>query len=135
MTSYLPPRKPLPRNETERLVHRNIERWQTHGFGLWMLRDKAQGTLLGHCGLVVNEPPAAELIYALARDTWGRGLATEGAACVAQHAFAPLGYERLFALVFLENRASIRVLEKLRFVRDGEAHRFGAQLLRYILRR
>ena len=119
----------------ERLLQRNVERWQTQGFGIWMLRDKAHGTLLGHCGLVVNEPPDVELIYALARDAWGRGLATEAAACVAQHAFATLGYERLFALVFQENRASMRVLEKLRFVRDGEARRFGTQLLRYILYR
>jgi ribosomal-protein-alanine N-acetyltransferase len=117
-----------------RLVRRSVERWQTQGFGIWVLRDKARGTLLGHCGLVVNEPPAVELIYALARDAWGRGLATEAAACVAQHGFASLGLDRLYALVFPENRASMRVLEKLRFVRDGEAHRFAAHLLRYILR-
>lgn len=133
MTRYLPPRKPLPREDMERLLQRNIERWHTQGFGIWMLRDKAQGSLLGHCGLVVNEPPDVELIYALARDAWGRGLATEAAGCVAQHALGTLGFERLFALVFPENRASMRVLEKLRFARDGERQRFGAQLLRYKL--
>lgn len=79
----------------------------------------------------MNEPPDVELIYALARDAWGSGLATEAAARVAQHALGTLGFERLFALVFPENGASMRVLEKLRFVRDGEAHRFGVQLLRY----
>jgi RimJ/RimL family protein N-acetyltransferase len=90
---------------------------------------------VGHSGLVVNEPPEVELIYAFARDAWGKGFATEASERLIAFAFEELIVDQLAALVFPENVASCRVLEKLGFVQRGEVERFGASLLRFILAR
>ncbi len=54
---------------------------------------------------------AAELGYALGRRFWGRGYATESVRAMATHA-SSVGYRVLEAFCFIENPASVRVLEK-----------------------
>ena len=60
-----------------------------------------------------------ELGYRLHRAAWGRGLATEGARALVQHAFSALGAERVWAQTMTVNAASRAVMERcgLRFVR------------------
>ncbi len=43
---------------------------------------------------------------------WGNGIASEAVALVINHAFSVLGLEEVYAYVYSENKASIRVLEK-----------------------
>src|SRR5437870_8352290 len=103
VTRYLPSRRPLSHEQMERLMQKMAEHWEAHGFGVWALRDRTLGSLVGHCGLMVNEPPDVELIYAVARSMWGQGLATEAATCVLAHAFGKLGLDCVIALVIPEN--------------------------------
>lgn len=135
VTRYLPPRAPLARDEMEARTQRALDHWGAHGIGIWAVRENKDENLVGHCGLVVNEPPDVELIYAFARRVWGQGFATEASERLVAYAFRELGLDRLVALVFPENVASSRVLKKLGFVQEGETQRFGAALLRFILSR
>jgi RimJ/RimL family protein N-acetyltransferase len=135
VTRYLPPRKPVPREKMPERMVRVAQHWEAHGLGVWSVRDRHQGSLIGHCGLLLNEPPQVELIYAFARSAWGRGFATEASVCVTTYAFEQRALDHLIALVFPENLASMRVLGKLGFIRAGETERFEVQLLRYILRK
>jgi ribosomal-protein-alanine N-acetyltransferase len=50
---------------------------------------------------------------------WGRGYATEAVRAVVAHAFGPLGLHRIQAGAYATNAASIRVLEKVGFRREG----------------
>jgi ribosomal-protein-alanine N-acetyltransferase len=134
VTRFLPTRGPVPREAMARRMERVAEHWKARGIGVWSLRAKADGAFVGHAGLVIAEPPDVELIYALARAAWGRGLATEVAARLVAHAFEALRVERLTALVFPENPASVRVLEKVGFARRDRVRRFDADLDRYVLR-
>jgi [ribosomal protein S5]-alanine N-acetyltransferase len=61
----------------------------------------------------------AEIGYALARACWGRGLMREALAALIGHAFGPMGLRRLEADVDPRNEASIRIVERLGFVREG----------------
>jgi RimJ/RimL family protein N-acetyltransferase len=61
----------------------------------------------------------AEFGYWLGRAYWGRGIATEAAAMLAQHAFEERGLRRLEAHVYAPNVASARVLEKIGFTREA----------------
>jgi RimJ/RimL family protein N-acetyltransferase len=54
-----------------------------------------------------------EIGYRLLRAAWGRGLATEGSQRLLEHAFQTLRAPRVTAVALAENRASIRVMEKL----------------------
>lgn len=61
----------------------------------------------------------AEVGYSVRRDLWGRGLATEALSVLARFAFERLAMRRLEADVDPRNTGSLRVLEKLGFVREG----------------
>ncbi len=56
-----------------------------------------------------------ELGYWIGRRCWGRGYATEVASAIVDVGFAALGLDEVVALVFGENPASVRVLEKIGF--------------------
>jgi RimJ/RimL family protein N-acetyltransferase len=54
-----------------------------------------------------------ELGYRLHPDAWGKGYATEGAAALLRDAFSRPGITRVYAHSLLDNRGSIRVMEKI----------------------
>lgn len=61
----------------------------------------------------------AEVWYKLHRDCWGQGLATELVQGLCEFCFAEKQLFRIEAGVAVENAASIRVLEKCGFTREG----------------
>ena len=64
----------------------------------------------------------AEIAYHYAYDSWGRGAATEVAARVTDFGLNDLGLRRIQGLVHVENGASMRVLEKSGYLREGTLH-------------
>src|SRR2546428_10547500 len=62
---------------------------------------------------------SAEIGYWSGRAYWGRGIMTAAVGAVTAYAFASLGLLRVFALPFSDNAASVRVLEKAGYVREG----------------
>ena len=89
-------------------------RFERDGTGLWALRLTGQPPIIGFAGFrEFFEPPQLQLLYALLPQYWGRGLATEAAAAVCDHAFSTLGFERVEAATDTENQASARVLLRL----------------------
>jgi len=107
------------------------------GYGFWAAEEKPSRVFVGWfhlrpaAGMPRDEP---ELGYRLVRSAWGRGLASEGARALVDHAFADLGARRVVAECMAVHTASLRVMEKagLRFVRafqqqwpvriDGDEH-------------
>jgi ribosomal-protein-alanine N-acetyltransferase len=61
----------------------------------------------------------AELGYWLAQPAWGHGFATEAAQGAVDFGFRELGLARIYAQVLADNRASLRVLDKLGMVNEG----------------
>ena len=74
--------------------------------------------LIGGCGLHRRESGAVELGYWIAREHWGRGIATEAGRALVEIARA-LRLPSLEASHYLDNPASGRVLEKLGFEPTG----------------
>ena len=71
--------------------------------------------LIGYCGFyhhLEHGIPDVEIGYRLDPDYWSRGLATEAARGVRDHAFRDLKLERVISLVHPENIPSRRVAEK-----------------------
>ncbi len=62
----------------------------------------------------------AEIGYWLGEPYWGRGIATEALKQMTAHAFDVIKVKKLFAPVLKPNIASMRVLEKCGYVREGE---------------
>ena len=100
--------------------------YERHGFGLWLVSLKVEGTPIGICGLLKRETlPDVDVGYALLPAFWSRGYAAEAASACVEYGRARLGLARIVAITQADNVASIRVLEKLglrfeRTVRFGE---------------
>ena len=62
---------------------------------------------------------AGKLGYASAAGEWGHGYATEAARTILAFAFRELGLHRISAAIGPDNAASIAVVEKLGFTREG----------------
>jgi len=77
------------------------------------------GRVIGKAGFY--EMP--DVGYILHPDVWGRGLALEAVGAVIDHVFRSRDVETLTADVDPENAASIRLLERLGFVRTGSGER------------
>lgn len=87
------------------------------GFGLWAIVEKAGRRVIGFCGFSrfadVDGQSESEIGYRLARNHWGRGLATEAAIAVRDYGFNTLCFSRIIAIIDPQNSASIRVALKL----------------------
>ncbi|HTQ08601.1 MAG TPA: GNAT family N-acetyltransferase [Fimbriimonadaceae bacterium] len=95
------------------VTDRNIER---RGYGMLAAVDRANGELIGCVGIVhPGQQDEPELKYALRRDHWSRGLATELAAGAVAFAQDKLGLRRLIATVYAEHTKSQAVLQKTGF--------------------
>jgi RimJ/RimL family protein N-acetyltransferase len=79
--------------------------------------------LIGYCGFflqTVDNAEELEIGYRLDPDYWGKGIATEAARAVRDHAFRDLKAERVISLILPENSASKRVAEKNGMRREKE---------------
>lgn len=61
----------------------------------------------------------AEIGYGFARAWWGRGYGSEAVRAVVRHAFDTLDLHRVYAHTIAENHESIRMLERIGFIREG----------------
>jgi RimJ/RimL family protein N-acetyltransferase len=83
---------------------------------------EVEGVAVGGIGVAPDEgvfAKSAEFGYWLAEPYWGRGIMTEAARAVVPVAMARFGLCRLESAVFAWNPASMRVLEKCGFTREG----------------
>ena len=80
------------------------------------------GAAVGGIGFAPQEDVlrrSAEIGFWLGEAYWGRGIATAALVAVSAHALASGDLCRLYACVFDGNGASMRVLEKAGYVREG----------------
>ncbi len=133
---YLPGGQPVPREQLDGAYERGVKHWETHGYGVWVVCDRHTGELIGHCGLrYLEEIAETEVLYALGRDHWGQGLATEAAAAALVFGFTRAGLERIIALAVPENIASRKVMEHVGMRYEAETRLFDLDLVRYALHR
>jgi RimJ/RimL family protein N-acetyltransferase len=98
----------------QRLLHNVIGDYEKHGFGRFAVEEKTSGDFIGFAGLkYLPEMDEVDIGYRFVRRCWGRGLATEAGEAVMEFGWRNLGLKRIIGLALAENRASIRVLEKL----------------------
>ncbi len=96
--------------------------WTKWPAGPYLIFSRADGIQVGSTGFSFETPYRAMTGYALARDSWGKGYATEATRAIV--AVAPtLGIRRLYALCHTDHLASCRVLEKCGFECEGVLHR------------
>ena len=84
-------------------------------------RDGAD--LIGACDLTLEGKREADLGYMLRRDAWGFGYAREAVLALVDAGFTELRLARIFATCDIDNAASVRLLERAGFRRQGVLRR------------
>lgn len=91
-------------------------------FILFLLTDKATGTIIGRCGLHNwnADHRRAEIGYSMEDENYKRkGLMAEAVESVIDYGFNQLHLNRIEALVGPNNIPSLRLMEKNHFIREG----------------
>jgi ribosomal-protein-alanine N-acetyltransferase len=108
----------IPAERTADAVRTSEALFRERRFGLWALRLKDQASIAGFAGVwPFLDPPEFELLYGVGEPHWGRGLAVEASRAVLDYCRDALGVTTVRASTDAANTASVRVLDKLGFMR------------------
>ena len=113
---------------------RKLEHWDRHGFGQWLFRDRATGSMIGRGGpqhTVASGRDEVEIGWVIVPERWGEGLATELARASLEVAFGPLALREVIAYTQPDNVASRRVMEKTGFLHERLIVYEGEQFVLY----
>lgn len=134
ITDYMEPLYDREEEETyQRAYIANIYRY--YGYGMWLVCKKATDEIIGRAGLEhrdYGEGPELEMGYLIAAEEQRKGYATE--VCRALIAFAEEmpEFERINCLIHRDNKASLRLMDKLGFTFLEERREGEKPMLRYV---
>jgi ribosomal-protein-alanine N-acetyltransferase len=152
---YIGHGRPRSVEETQGWLQATLTSYEQLQLGQLAVLRKADGVLLGRCGLsdLVIEANAApgttprgwfgraeapaglaviqerELGYTFDSAHWGHGYATEAAQCVFAYARDALGLKRVISVIHNDNVRSLRVAERSGLRREGEIQVLGRTLV------
>jgi len=100
--------------EIEAAIKIRMEDYKKYGYGRWATILKNEMQFIGWSGLAyLPEFDEVDLGYRFLPQYWGLGLATEAAEAILNYGFNQLELEKIIAIAMKENKASIRVMEKI----------------------
>jgi RimJ/RimL family protein N-acetyltransferase len=88
--------------------------WALDGFGMFSAIEKATGRWVGRLGPIFPDGwPGREIGWGIARESWGKGYATEGAVACMDWVFDVLGWTDVIHTIAPDNLASAAVARRL----------------------
>ncbi len=113
----------LSRAESEALVDRIQNHFQTYGYGFWAVTLRSTGVFIGMIGLkhpAFAAPflPNVEVGWRLLSAYWGKGYATEGAEASIKYGLTTLQLPEIVSFTARGNHRSIAVMERLGMTRN-----------------
>jgi RimJ/RimL family protein N-acetyltransferase len=105
--------RPLARADCVRWVEVTDRNYATLGYGMAALMLRPGNDVIGFCGIVhPGGQPQPEIKYALRREFWGQGLATEAVRGMLKYGATSLRLHEIIATAAPQNLPSHRVLLK-----------------------
>lgn len=121
---------PQPQDPTAEMFSRAMRAagsWQLYGYGMFIAHEMASGAFIGQLGMFHSlrgfgkgMDDTAEAAWMMAREHWGRGYAEEGMRAALHWFDRTQGQDRIVCMIEPENTASVRLAQKLGFVRYSE---------------
>ena len=100
--------------------------WVLHGFGMFVVEEKASGTFVGRVGPFYPPVwPGFEVGWGVATEFRGKGYAVEAARAAIDWSFAMFELDRIIHCIDRENIASQGVARRLGASKDREIELFG----------
>ena len=94
--------------------------YRDNGFGLYVVERKSDGASVGLCGFVKRDTlPGPDIGFAFLPEYERLGYGYESASAMMKFGSGALGFAEVLAITSMENKASIRLLEKLGFIQTG----------------
>ena len=106
---------PYTREQTQTVLQKFLSWNQARLPSQFAVIFRSNNELIGYCGFLHQHLDGADEIeigYRLDPDYWNRGLASEAAQAVCDHAFRDLTLSKVISLIHPDNIASRRVAEK-----------------------
>ncbi|MBT8326222.1 MAG: GNAT family N-acetyltransferase [Bacteroidia bacterium] len=100
--------------EMEEGIKSRIIDHNKYGFARWATILKSEMQFVGWAGLAyLPEFDEIDLGYRFFPEYWGLGIATEASHAILEYGFNKLKLKKIIAIALKENKASIRVMEKV----------------------
>ncbi|MFJ7928520.1 GNAT family N-acetyltransferase [Peribacillus sp. NPDC096448] len=108
-------------DQVKKLIKKFSKNFEVRHGIKWGIELKGKDGIIGTIGFQEwsQEHKRAELSYALFPKYWGNGYATEAVSKVISYGFKELELTRIGAIVFIENKASNKLLTNLGFKKEG----------------
>jgi ribosomal-protein-alanine N-acetyltransferase len=107
------------------ILKRNITFYEQHPLmGRWAMIEKESGNFIGSFAIIPvetvdhNRHTEIQLGYALLKEYWGKGYATESTLAGLQYAFDVMKLPRIVAITEIKNIASQKVLRRSGFIQE-----------------
>ncbi|MFS4579921.1 GNAT family N-acetyltransferase [Phaeobacter sp. C3_T13_0] len=114
-----------PRTEdaTARSIRSFEAEWAERGFGLFAVELRETRELIGFTGFswpgfLPEILPSVEIGWRFAKQSWGKGFASESASAALSFGVDELGLSDIVSIYQVENTASARIMQKLGMVFD-----------------
>jgi ribosomal-protein-alanine N-acetyltransferase len=101
------------------LIDRRRDRFQKQEGIRWGIAQKQNDIIIGSCGYRMENNLRGALGYELASAYWRKGIMSEALKAIINWGFERLNFNRIEAMVMLDNIASKKLLEKLTFREEG----------------
>jgi RimJ/RimL family protein N-acetyltransferase len=106
--------EPMSRSEAWRQMAAIVGHWMLRGYGSWAVTRKSDGAFIGRVGLHNPEGwPGLEVGWALGKEYWDQGYATEAATVAMAYGFLTQPVDRLISVIDPRNAASQAVAARL----------------------
>lgn len=128
----------LTREQTAAFLERILDGYREDAPSQFGVIIRTENKLIGYCGFfrqTVDDVEEIEIGYRLDSKYWGRGLATEAARAVRDHAFNDLKLDHVISLIHPDNIASRRVAEKNGMIPEKETLFHGFPTIVFGIRR
>lgn len=100
--------------EMAKAIETRVHNYTKYGYGRWATLLKEDQRFIGWAGLAyLPEFDEIDLGYRFLPQFWGYGYATEASKAILHYGFERLNLEKIIAIAMKENKASIRVMEKV----------------------
>ena len=100
--------------DMEQAIQTRINNYKKYGYGRWATFIKSDMQFIGWSGLAyLPEFDEIDLGYRFLPKYWGMGYATEASHAILRYGFDQLKLNKIIAIAMKQNKASIKVMEKV----------------------
>lgn len=125
------------REECDTFLKENIESYKTNPLmGRWAVYEKTNGKFVGSFAFIpVEGTDNSQLGYALLKEYWGKGFATELTREGIKYVFSKTNLNEVYGITQIENAESQKVLLKSGFTHYKNYKEEEKQMISYIIKR